>query len=114
MLGWIREHLSSLGLEKSTKFELASDEALVNIIQHAYKDSPGPIEIAIREESPHTIAITIRDFGPPFDPLTHTRSHNKEEAGGLGILFMREYVDEVRYRRKGKCNLLILTRHKRT
>jgi len=115
MLHWIREQLFAIGLEESSvrKVEIASEEALVNIIRHAYKNRTGSIDMTI-ETKDHVVEIIIRDRGPPFNPLekdiSFDRSAGLEERqlGGLGILFMREYMDEVRYRRDGETNVLSL------
>jgi len=115
MLDWIRQQLRHAGLDHASihKVEVASEEALVNIIRHAYKNVPGSIDIAIQDEQ-SCVEITIRDKGPPFNPLDRDISIDRgasiEERpiGGLGILFMREYMDEVRYKREGNVNILSL------
>lgn len=122
MLHWVREQLLASGLDESYAFkaEIASEEALVNIIEHAYKKKEGTIEIDIHEEDGERrfVAITIRDHGPPFNPLQQNIAINRlapieeREVGGLGILFMREYMDEVLYRREKNSNILILIKNK--
>jgi serine/threonine-protein kinase RsbW len=115
MLGWIRQQLAHAGLDDASihKVEVASEEALVNIIRHAYQNVPGSIDIAV-QDGRSSIEITIRDQGPPFNPLERDisidRSASIEERpiGGLGIFFMREYMDEVRYKREGDVNILSL------
>jgi len=49
MILWIREQLSSNELDKINiqKTELASEEALVNVIEHGYKGFSGEIAIEI-------------------------------------------------------------------
>ncbi len=121
MLHWIRQQLLAAGLDESSihKVEIASEEALVNIIRHAYKNEMGTIEIHIHEKQP-CVEITIRDHGPPFNPLEkdisfdRTAGIDEREIGGLGILFMREYMDEVRYRREGDANVLSLIKRNAT
>ena len=115
MLQWIRKGLESAHFDKSVlhKIELASEEALVNIIRHAYKDGSGMIEIRVHAKDGFA-EITIRDQGPPFNPLGHDTSFDlsagieERKVGGLGILFMREYMDEVCYQRDGNANILTL------
>jgi serine/threonine-protein kinase RsbW len=117
MLQWIREQLVLAKFDASSlhKVEIASEEALVNIIRHGYQDVPGPIEISV-EKGERSIEITIRDHGPLFNPLERdisfdrTASIDEREIGGLGILFMREYMDEVRYRREENANVLTLVK----
>lgn len=118
MLSWIREQLRKNGLDdiSSRKVELASEEALVNIIRHAYKETAGMVEINVRKAPKKQIEIEIRDNGPSFNPLKQEIAFNpmasleEREIGGLGILFIRQYMDEVRYRRESNANILILVK----
>lgn len=122
MLHWLRKQLLVAGLDDAAVFkaEIASEEALVNIIEHAYKQRTGIIEIEICDGKAQNsfVAITIRDYGPPFNPLDCKIDFDpkapleERKIGGLGILFMREYMDEVRYRREGDVNTLVLIKHK--
>lgn len=96
------------------KIELASEEALVNIIEHGYKNSSGKIHIRICECKPGVVELIFADYGPPFNPLKKQTSFNplaslEERAiGGLGILFIRQYMDDVRYKREKEMNILSL------
>lgn len=118
MLQWIREKLDHIGLDASSirKMEIASEEAIVNVIQHAALGKLGKIELEIRHVHGCQIEITIRDSGPPFDPLEQHVVFDKDspleerKIGGLGILFIRQYVDEVRYKREKNKNILILVK----
>ena len=49
ILGWIHESLRKLGWSTAIirKLELASEEALVNIICHGYKEGGGQISLEI-------------------------------------------------------------------
>ena len=118
MLQWIRNELESIGLDAASirKMEIASEEAIVNIIQHANLGKLGKIELDIHLVHGCQIEIIIRDSGAPFDPLeqhvafdTHSALEERK-IGGLGILFMRQYVDEVRYKREKSENVLILVK----
>lgn len=70
MLQWIREHLAKKDCDPKLikRLELASEEALVNVIQHAYGNRQGKIEIGLAV-GPERVEIAIRDWGPPYDPL---------------------------------------------
>ena len=115
MLQWIRIHLLEMAFEEGVirKVELASEEALVNIIRHGYKAREGKIMIRLFSFADH-VEIVIIDEGPPFNPLLE-ESHvdslaclEERKEGGLGILFMRQYMDEVRYQREANHNVLTL------
>ena len=114
MLDRIRKALYAIGWGDSAvrKVELASEEALVNIIRHGYKEGVGQISVEIHSIG-ERVEISISDWGPPFNPLLakHTDIDTpleEREEGGLGILFMRQYMDEVRYRRDADRNILTL------
>jgi anti-sigma regulatory factor (Ser/Thr protein kinase) len=119
MIHWIREQLFALGLDETNvrKTELASEEALVNVMDHGYKGKSGRIEIEILSSSSQ-IEIVIRDWGVAFNPLEQEVGFDplatleEREIGGLGILFMRQYVDEIQYLRKGDANVLTLIKYK--
>lgn len=118
MLHWIRERLALKGCDAKLikRLELASEEALVNVIQHAYGNQQGKIEIGLTV-GPESVEIAIRDWGPPYDPLAKApqvdldTSLEEREAGGLGIHLMRQIMDEVVYQRENTANLLTLVKH---
>ncbi len=117
MLEWIRTCLAKMEWDASTlrKVDLASEEALINIIRHAYRGQSEKIEIEVKLFPKSHAEITIRDNGPPFNPLKAEQpdlssSLEQREAGGLGIYLMRQSMDEVRYRRDGDKNILTLVK----
>ncbi len=114
ILQWLRSQLTPVKFDETTlrKIELASEEALVNIIRYAYPDLPGTIAIDVHL-FPNHVEIAIADHGPPFNPLHCKKpnlSKNLEERaiGGLGIHLMRQCVDEVIYKRDRNRNILTL------
>jgi serine/threonine-protein kinase RsbW len=117
MLRWVRKELQKFGLHEGSvrRIELAAEEALVNIIHHAYRDLPGDIEIHVaRDFRKGRIEIMIRDQGPPFNPLNKKGAFESSlsrvhKIGGLGLLFIRQYVDEVQYERQKETNILTLS-----
>ncbi len=120
MLSWIRGAFKEAGFDESMvrKLELAMEEALVNIIHHAYHDKPGDIDVQISSVSGQSITITLKDEGPPFNPLEEKREAidpstplEEIEEGGLGILFMKKYMDNITYQRQGTNNVLVLTKN---
>lgn len=98
------------------QIELASEEAIVNVIEHAYQDGGGEIKISVETEPKKRIVITLFDQGKPFDPLAEAEpgdlsaSLEEREVGGLGIHFIRKCLDEVSYRREGAWNVLTLVK----
>lgn len=107
------------GLDDDAAFQvqLACDEACTNVIEHAYSDQAGEIEVGYAVKSGNFI-VTIRDNGRAFDPsavpepaLTGDKPVNIDalEVGGLGLHFMRRLMDEVTFSfDKKKGNLLTM------
>lgn len=116
MLLWIRERLVDFDAPTIRKVELASEEALVNIIRHAYQDRPEKIEIEMHIHPNSHVEIALKDSGPPFDPsknrkkIDRSLSLEEREVGGLGIHLIHENMDEVRYRREKGQNVLVLVK----
>ena len=115
MLQWIELTLTKMEFDQKTlrKIELASEESLVNIIRHAYKEKPETIEIDIRAFPKSHVEISIKDTGPPFNPLEINAidpnlSIDERQPGGLGIHFIKNNMDEVRYKREQDTNVLVL------
>jgi len=95
---------------------LAVNEAVVNILQHAYNNEPGKIEVIVACGA-GVIRVVLLDDGPLFDPTTVpnpdiTLPLAERPFGGMGVYFMREFCDELRYRRDagGRNELTLLKR----
>ena len=94
---------------------LAVDEALTNIIRHAYQGKPEqPIEVsfrriqAARDGMPEpALEIVVEDRGAAVDRKTlRGRELDEVRSGGLGLHFMRESMDAVEFRRRWHRNQL--------
>ena len=84
---------------------LAVDEAVANVMEHAYQEYASArnkeIEIVLNCD-PARFEVLIRDKGRPFDPnlvpSVDIQDHvRKSQTGGLGIFLMRKIMDEVNY-----------------
>jgi anti-sigma regulatory factor (Ser/Thr protein kinase) len=94
----------AVGLDDSAaaKVSIAVDEAVTNIILHAYKDDPNQVvEIELRFVSGslevhlfHTGHGLRNDQISLPDPNEYVRHPRK---GGLGLLLMSRFMDEVRF-----------------
>lgn len=95
--------------------ELAIDEAVTNSILHGYgENETGTIRLLIQLHSDR-VEMTIEDQGVPFDPTTFepvTNDGNISDRvpGGLGIVLIRNVMDEVTYRREDGNNILRLVK----
>jgi len=95
----LRQILSQAGWEKKTTEEilLAVDEALTNIIRHAYGGKPGKMAVSVTTAD-NKIEIVLEDRGIKFDP-TQVPSPElpRHKPGGLGIHFIRTIMDQMIY-----------------
>ncbi len=100
--------------------EMAVDEACSNIIEHAYAETTGDIELVCRVPEAGRLDIVIRDHGRPFKPeevpmprLTNGATLDEMQEGGLGLYFMRKLMDEVRFEfSPDRGNTLYMTKRK--
>ncbi len=112
----LRQILSQAGWEKKTTEEilLAVDEALTNIIRHAYQGKPGKMIVSVRATD-DKIEILLEDQGKKFDP-TQVPSPElpRHKPGGLGIHFIRTIMDQMIYDDQDPAvNRLRLIKHKK-
>ena len=95
------------------EIELVLEEALVNIMNYAYPETPGELELRVATLPGGRLRITICDWGVPFNPLGREDPDldldlTKRPIGGLGIFFIKQFADEVAWQRRGDENLLEL------
>ncbi len=88
------------------KIEIALEEAVINVVKHAFEADEVSTFDVICEQLPLGMKIIVKEKGMPFDPNrlpVYNPMGNLEEAdsGGLGIHLMRELMDEVSFRNLG-------------
>jgi anti-sigma regulatory factor (Ser/Thr protein kinase) len=98
----------------------AVDEALTNIIRHAYSGRPDrPIEMffrSVQREANHKavegLEILLCDRGPAIKPdQLCMRALEEVRPGGLGLHFIQQSMDIVEYRRANGTNRLRLVKY---
>ena len=119
MLQWIGACLEEAHFEEGDrkKIEIALEEVFVNIISYAYIDSAGTIEI-IAEWNADFIEFTLKDRGVAFNPLLYEANVDPDipieerQLGGLGIVLVKELMDDLDYRRDNQYNIFTLRKHR--
>ena len=105
---FIRETAKLIGFGDTDipKIELASEEAISNVIEHAFEGERGEVDI-ICERTPIGIKVSIRDKGIPFDP-GRFQQYGQDGADvedfttkGLGLQIIRESMDKVFFNNLG-------------
>ncbi|MBN4067098.1 ATP-binding protein [Simkania negevensis] len=96
--------------------QLASEEAVVNIINHAYSTSSpnNQIDVVCTSERPKQLKITIIDKGKPFNPLIEGPEYNpnlplqERQLGGIGLLLIRKLMTRLTYLYKKRENIFTM------
>lgn len=93
---------------------LAVNEACMNIIQHGYKDdNTGEIVLEIFAGAGQVL-FRLTDFAPPMDACKiKGRDWDDVRPGGLGVHFICECMDDIKYRHlpDGAGNILEMTKN---
>ena len=96
----LEEFASSAGFdpESSGRIVMAVDEALTNIIRHAYKGkNGGKIDVEL-SAGPECLCILLRDYGVRVDTDNiQGRPLDEVKPGGLGVHIMNECMDSIEY-----------------
>lgn len=96
---------------------LVCEEVFVNICHYGFPDGqprlPVDIEAAIDVRA-GCLHLVFSDQGIAYDPLSHEAKKvdptDEQRKGGLGILLMRKYMDDLRYTRSDGRNILRMTK----
>src|SRR5688500_18074140 len=104
MLGLVVGYAKSKEFNDSqiNKIELATEEALVNIISYGYPMADGNIEIDCQSPKEAGIQIIIKDKGIPYNPLVISEDIDPDpleraNLGGYGVHFILNIMDDVSY-----------------
>ena len=106
-----------LDTDEAGTVELVLAEALNNIVEHAYADSPPPCPVYVEcRHSADGLHVRIVDEGNAMPeglvPGSKLPSTNVEfpdlPEGGFGWYLIRDLAQDVNYEREGWCNVLTL------
>lgn len=90
-----------------SQIELATEESITNVIEHAFEEDEDADFQVIYDEKPLGLNIIIKEKGIPFDPalipeFNASAVSNEYEAKGLGTYLVRNLIDEVKFLNLGK------------
>ncbi|HEY7818094.1 MAG TPA: ATP-binding protein, partial [Vicinamibacteria bacterium] len=114
-LAGVLDRIEALVLEQGLSRELASEmrlvaeEALTNVLDHAYgQKEKSAVDVILRVEG-GAVRLTVRDKGKAFNPLESALPRldlpvEERPLGGLGIHLIKTLTDEQIYAREGEEN----------
>jgi anti-sigma regulatory factor (Ser/Thr protein kinase) len=116
LLDWVAACCGGEGVGDDIRYKmmLALEEAVTNVIDHAFGDVPPPHLIRVQLEiTAKTLVAEIIDNGHPFDPTGApdpdlTLPLEQRTPGGLGVHLMRNVMDRLHYHRDADGNVLRL------
>lgn len=106
---------SNLTEKQSDHVQMAVDEAVTNVMEHAYAGrTDGRITIKCRVDA-REFFVEIRDNGAPFDPKKVKKPNVKSplsarSIGGLGVFFMKKLMDKVEFTHDDAGNITRMTK----
>jgi sigma-B regulation protein RsbU (phosphoserine phosphatase) len=115
---WLRDAARDIGLPYEVAFglDLAVHEAVENVVRHGQRREgvPHRVRLGICGDGKR-VEVVITDDASEFDPRsmpTPVAPLRIEDVipGGQGIHLMRQFTDEMHYRREGDRNVLTLVR----
>ena len=94
------------------KIRLSIEEVIENIVQYAYENGSGFLEVSTQQED-GVLYIRFTDAGTPFNPLDKpdpdiSLSAEDRPIGGLGIFISKQMMDKIEYEYKDGCNILTI------
>lgn len=95
------------------KLQLAIEEMVVNVISYAYpKGTVSDISLTVEADG-RELTLVLSDSGVPFDPTAKDEPDldvdpMDRQQGGMGILIVKNIMNEVSYQRLGDTNQLTM------
>jgi len=105
----VEDFLQSAGVDARARYHVAMllEELMSNLGTHGgAPDAPATVRIAVE---PTTVRVELCDHGAPFDPRTApepnlSTSVEDRQVGGLGLLLLRKFANDIGYERDGGQN----------
>lgn len=116
---FVAKHATSYGFssEQISDIRLAVDEAITNIIKHAYNgDENHTIEIELSFKDDR-VCIELFDTGTTFSLKTFRQPNIKEKIkqkkrGGMGVYLIHSLMDDVSYGREDDANKMVMCKYR--
>ena len=102
-----------LDMHVAMKIQVAMEEMVTNVIFYAYPEGVSADITLIAESDGKELTFVLSDTGKPFDPTAKEDADldvnpMDREQGGMGILIVKNIMNEVSYQRLGDMNQLTM------
>ncbi|MCX5796690.1 MAG: ATP-binding protein [Elusimicrobia bacterium] len=103
VLAFVRKAAEKFGFQEPAlgEIELAAEEAVANVIKHAFEAAEQADFDIIAERAPLGLRLIIKDRGLPFDPSLlkdyDPKQALQKDTAGLGMHLMKKVMDEVSF-----------------
>ena len=102
-----------LDMPVAMKLQLAIEEMVTNVIYYAYPEGTSADISLTAESDGGELAFVLSDSGKPFDPTAKEDADidvnpMDREQGGMGILIVKNIMNDVSYQRLGDTNQLTM------
>ena len=118
LAAFVDEVCEAAGMDMSTTMQmnLAIEEAVFNVMEYAYPEgTKGEVRIEAQTHDTY-VEFTLTDDGKPFNPTEKgevdiTLSAEERSIGGLGIMLVKHYMDDTKYKYVDGQNVLTLRKN---
>ena len=102
-----------LDMHGAMKLQVAMEEMVTNVIFYAYPEGTSADITLSAESDDKELTFVLSDTGKPFDPTAKEDADIEanpmdREQGGMGILIVKNIMNEVSYQRLGDTNQLTM------
>ena len=102
-----------LDMHVAMKLQVAIEEMVTNVIFYAYPEGTSADITLTAESDDKELALVLSDSGKPFDPTAKEDADidvnpMDRDQGGMGILIVKNIMNEVTYQRLGEMNQLTM------
>lgn len=108
---FVTSHAKEFGFHENEveEIRLAVDEAMTNVIKHAYRFDDSKTVYIILGKQKKEFWVAIQDKGDAFDIAAYKEPDVSERVklglkGGVGVFLIRKLMDKVEYSRKNSHN----------
>ncbi len=115
---FVTNHARTYGFGESDieEIRLAVDEAMTNVIKHAYQYDESKTVYVTLGKNKTEFWVAIQDSGEAFDIEKYQEPDVSErikqrKKGGVGVFLIRKLMDKVEYSRKNSHNEIRMTKN---